>query len=308
MVVNMRTPMGVATEQTLANKLIYKRFLDAFALGATEGYRDAVSALFTSDARIHVAHPINETTGSAGYFGDVIAPMVRSFRGLHRRELILIGGEYQGGEWVASTGYFAGSFNEPWLGIPPNGRLAYVRVGEFHKMAGGRIVESYVFLGVAELIISLGLWPLSASQGYEGLVPGPATHDGIVLSPTDPERSRKTANLVDDMCSQLATPDKAWRPYWHPNMHWYGPGGFGTYVTVEDFEAFQVPFEQCFEGWGDGRADGVTTTGFRLQGGRWRLCLPQRLADDHRCSRQAVPRHRADGQTRVHARLRLVAL
>ncbi len=40
------------------------------------------------------------------------------------------------------------------------------------------IVESHVFLGFAELIIALGLWPLEESRGYEGVVPGPATHDG----------------------------------------------------------------------------------------------------------------------------------
>ena len=37
-------------------------------------------------------------------------------------------------------------------------------------MEAGQIGESYVFLGFAELIIPLDLWPLKI-QGYEGVVP-----------------------------------------------------------------------------------------------------------------------------------------
>ena len=80
---------------------------------------------------------------------------------------------------MTSTGYFHGHFENPLFGIPPSGKLAYLRFGEFHKVEDWQITESYVFLGFAELIIALGLWPLAPSQGYEGVVTGPATHDGV---------------------------------------------------------------------------------------------------------------------------------
>jgi len=255
-----RLPMGIATKQTLKNKHLYKAFLDALVHPDEARYQSAVNTLFSDDAQLNVSHPINEAIGARGYCNAVLGPMMKSFKGLYRRDYVLLGGEYEGAEWVSSTGYYAGRFRENWLGIPANGKLAYIRVGEFHKMRDARIVESYIYLGLAELIISLGLWPLAESQGYEGLLPGPATHDGFVLHQSDPERSRQTGRIVDTMCSRLATPDKGWSPFWHKNMQWYGPGGLGSYLTVEDFEAFQVPFEQTFKGWGRGREDNIHTT------------------------------------------------
>lgn len=73
--------------------------------------------------------------------------------------------------------------------------------------------------------------------------------DGNVIGPSDPERSRLTADLVEDMLKQLATQDQSWRPYWDKRMVWYGPGGLGSYATVDAFAKFQSPFEETFEGW-----------------------------------------------------------
>ena len=44
-------------------------------------------------------------------------------------------------------------------------------------------------------------------------------------------------------------------------MVWYGPGGLGTYATVEAFDQFQRPFEKTFSGWGDGKEDGISGVG-----------------------------------------------
>ena len=52
----------------------------------------------------------------------------------------------------------------------------------------------------------------------------------------------------------LATEDEAWRPFWHPNMLWYGPAGIGTTYTIERYrEQHQLPFrsqlaDKKFEG------------------------------------------------------------
>jgi predicted ester cyclase len=179
----------------------------------------------------------------------------------------MLGGEYLGTEWVTSTGYFHGHFARPLFGIPPSGKLAFLRFGEFHRMEDGRIVESHVYLGFAELIIALGLWPLAPSQGYEGVFPGPASHDGIRLGPSDPSQSRITADLVEEMLMGLASDDEAWRRYWDDRMVWYGPGGLGSYATVEGFAAFQRPFELTFDGWGDGQQDGFTDVGSNCKAG-----------------------------------------
>ena len=134
-------------------------------------------------------------------------------------------------------------------------------------MQDGKIIQSQIFLGISELLIDLGLWPLRPSGGYEGVMPGPSTHDGIVLSRSNPLQSRTSADLVEAMLMELTSSDCAWRPYWDDKMIWYGPGGFGSYFTKDAFEAFQVPFEQTFEGWGDGTREGITGVGAQCKSG-----------------------------------------
>ena len=68
--------------------------------------------------------------------------------------------------------------------------------------------------------------------------------------------------MVTQMLLQLNTPDEAWRPYWHDNMVWYGPAAFGSFVGIEKFAAFQVPFEGCFSTWVGGATKGSETKHF----------------------------------------------
>jgi len=259
-----RPAMGIATGTSDQNKALYLAFLRRFDEGDAEG---AVADIFHDAAKVNASHPINESQDCLGYFSDIITPISASFEGLTRQNYIVLDGEYLGTEWVTSTGYFHGHFSKPLFGIPASGKLAYLRFGEFHRMENGKIVESHVFLGFAELIIALGLWPLDTSRGYEGVVPGPATHDGITSGPSDPVASRASADLVEGMLKKLATADEAWRPFWHERMVWYGPGGLGSYATVEAFSTFQQPFEQTFEGWGDGSEEGITGVGADCKSG-----------------------------------------
>ncbi len=259
--------MRIATDITVRNKRLYYRFLECFESRDPRAIETAVYESFDSGAKVNASHPINEACEGVGYFNDIIAPILQAFEGCTRQNYIMIGGEYLGTEWVTSTGYFHGHFNKSLLAIPPSGKLAFLRFGEFHRMENGKIVESHVYLGFAELIIALGLWPLAKSQGYEGVIPGPATHDGIVMGPSDPIRSRASADLVESMLKKLTSEDEAWRPDWDDRMVWYGPGGLGSYATVDAFATFQRPFELTFDGWGDGQEDGFTDVGSNCKSG-----------------------------------------
>ena len=262
-----RPGMGIATQQSVDNKMIYKSYLDSYVDGNHQEINQAISNFFHRDSEINIGHPINKTKGAEGYFEDFFNPLAKAFKGLHRQDYILIGGEYLGTEWVTSTGYFYGQFSNPLLGIPPSGKLEFLRYGEFHRMINGRSVESYCFIGMAELIIHIGLWPLTPNPCYEGLVPGPSTHDGILVEDSDPKKSRLSADLVENMLLELASPNQAWRPFWDDRMVWYGPGGLGSYSTVDGFQEFQVPFENTFKGWGDGQREGITGVGSNCKGG-----------------------------------------
>lgn len=259
--------MGIGTPTSFKNKKIYANYLKSFDGLNLEDIEAQTAKMFSKKAKINASHPINEATEGIGYFTDIISPISQAFGGFSRQNYVLIGGEYLGTEWVTSTGYFYGHFKKPLFGVPPSNKMAFLRFGEFHKMEAGKIIETYVYLGLAELIIAIGKWPLALSQGYEGVVPGPATHDGILVTDSNPKTSRSSADLVEGMLKRLATENAEWKPYWHDNMVWYGPGGLGTYVTVEAFDTFQRPFEKTFSGWGDGKKDGISGVGADCKAG-----------------------------------------
>ena len=43
---------------------------------------------------------------------------------------------------------------------------------------------------------------------------------------------------------------------------WYGPGAFGSFVGVDEFASFQVPFESQFDGWSGGSKNNGLTKHF----------------------------------------------
>ncbi|MEM9351238.1 MAG: hypothetical protein AAGA47_13350 [Pseudomonadota bacterium] len=220
---------------------------------------------FATDAEINVVHPYNRQEGRESYRQQVIFPPLEAFRGLYRRDHIVMSGAFDGSEWISATGYYAGRFTAPWLGIPPTGELAYLRFGEFHRMEGREAVQSYVFLDIPEFMAACGCWPIAAgpgeTRGFRGRIPGPATQDGLAF-PRDQKRGVESAEMVTTMLRALNTPDEAWRPFWHDNMAWYGPGAFGSFLGVEAFRSFQVPFESQFEGWSGGAAGNGMTAHF----------------------------------------------
>ena len=247
---------------TLANKHRYKAFLDGLKHPDPDGFRSAVAAFISPDSNANAIHPINAMDGADGYHSQFIAPLSMAFENLYRRDDIVIAGRYEGQNWVSSTGYFVGKFNNPLFGIKPTNNLAYLRVGEFHRIENGQSVESYTFLDLPELMMHAGQWPLQRPQAFTGHVPGPATQDGLRLTSADQIQTTQTLSTIEAMLKGLATKDEAWQKYWHPNMMWYGPAAFGRYVGAEDFRGFQIPFEAAFEGWGGGLSSHTPTRHF----------------------------------------------
>lgn len=225
-----------------------------------------VRALFAPDAVINVVHPINDCTGSEDYLDRFLAPLAAAFRGLHRRDDIVIAGHFEGGDWISATGHYAGYFSAPFLGIAPTDTLAFLRFGEFHRFDGDRVVESYIFLDLPQLMIAAGQWPITDSpgtaRGYTGLIPGPATQDGLQWHDNDPAHSADGQAFITAMLQKLTDPAQGWRPYWHDNMLWYGPAAFGTFIGIEDFWDFKRPFSGAFDKWGGGAAGTGRTTHF----------------------------------------------
>lgn len=272
----------------LTNKKHLKSYLHVLAHPG--GHENAVSRFFAPDAVIHHSHPFNDLHGPQGYMDGFLSGLTDSFEGLYRRDYIVTGGDFEGADWVTCTGYYVGHFAKDWLGIKATGALAYLRVGEFHRMENGQAVETWIYLDIPELMIAAGQWPITESpgrdRGYTGPHRGPATQDGLQWTENDPARSESSAELVTEMLRKLATKDEAWRPYWHENMVWYGPAAFGSFVGIENFAGFQVPFENAFSHWSGGAAGNGVTKHFTRFGdgdyictGGWPSLLAARQGD-----------------------------
>ena len=250
---------------TLENKQALRSYCAAYRHPAADGFSGAVRAFFARDAQINVVHPFN-TFDRTTFFNEVLGSIYAAFSHVHWTDYIAFGGIFDGAIWVTSTGYVSGHFHAPFLTIQPTDTLAHLRFGEFHRMEDGRAVESYVFFDLPELMIAAGQWPIAESpgrdRGFTGYLPGPISQDGLQWGANDPERSVSSERMVTDMLRALATPDEAWRPYWHDDMLWYGPAAFGSFVGVDNFAGFQVPFEAAFEGWSGGAANNGMTAHF----------------------------------------------
>ena len=238
----------------------------AAAKAAFRGYLTAPDRdFFGPNATINVVHPFNGLSVEE-YLQDVMGALRRSFAHLKRTDYIAFGGAFNCATWVTSTGYYTGHFHAPFLTIQPTNTLANLRFGEFHRIETGRAVESYVFLDLPELMIAAGQWPIADSpgkdRGFTGYLPGPATQDGLQWPVNDTARSASSADMVTAMLRALATPDEAWRPFWHDDMMWYGPAAFGTFIGKENFAGFQVPFENAFDGWSGGASNNGMTSHF----------------------------------------------
>lgn len=251
---------------TDVNKAALRTYSEACRNPSAGEFASAAGRFFAPDATINVVHPFNEVTGAAGYIEQVLSSLNSAFSRLRRSDYIAFGGSCERADWVTCTGYYSGFFAAPWLGIRPTSALAHLRFGEFHRMENGHAVESYIFFDIPELLIAAGQWPIRDSPGHDrgftGFLPGPITQDGLQWHGNDSARSASSAEMVTQMLRSLATEDEAWRPYWHKDMLWYGPAAFGSFVGIDDFAGFQVPFENTFSEWIGGATPGSQTRHF----------------------------------------------
>ena len=230
------------------NKIIYKKFCDTFLYDAQDKLKSAINIFFDKDAIINVVEPVNEIKGKEELINKFFLPMLNSFPDLYRRTDIFFAGISKNQEWVTSSGHFVGTFENNWMGIPANNKLTYLRYGEFHRMQNGQAVETYLFFDLIDLLRQIDKWPLiTKSLGDENFIPGPITSEGILLETQNLKETKTSLVMVEEMLKNLYTKEQSWRKYWHPNMMWYGPSGYGSNIGVDGFALFQLPYESVFD-------------------------------------------------------------
>lgn len=195
-------------------------------------------------------HPLNSITGSEALDFCFYQPLFHSFPDLRRKTDIFLSGNFREKEWISATGHFIGTFTHDWLGIPASGKVAYIRFGQFSRIEEGKIVETRILFDLIDLMRQVGIHVLPQSRGTEGVVSGPSTKDGVLLSEQDPTASRKSLELVESMIFGLKAYDQSnltsmgMNRFWHPQkMVWYGPTGIGTTYGLKGFQQdHQQPF------------------------------------------------------------------
>lgn len=213
-------------------------------------FRSAIASSFVPNALIQLGHPFETLDGPEDFLATAIMPLATAFPDLERRDMIILAGEADTGTyWIGCCGYYTGTFERPFLDIPPTGHHASMRFHEFYRIEDGRVSEFQGLWDIPELMLQAGAWPMVPSLGREWLVPSPATQDGLSITTRDNDHSQKSQELVSAMIDGLSRYAEGGvaamqlEKYWHPHFSWYGPSGIGTTRGIDGFRNWhQIPF------------------------------------------------------------------
>jgi len=207
----------------------------------------------TEDVQWHVSAPINDLHSKTKVISEFWQPLQHALPDIERKPFINIENEYQGNQWIASTGNFGGTFTKDLLGIPATNRTLYLRYTELVQLEGSKIKTCYIILDFLDAMNQAGVNPLRKSLGHAGLVMPPSTMDGLSRAGVTTEASEKSQQLVLNMLEELGRFDgkslesMQLQNYWHNDFMWYGPAGIGTTRGIDGFRAnHQGPFVFSF--------------------------------------------------------------
>ena len=214
------------------------------------------AAHLSADTVWDVAHPINRLEGREAVLEGFVRPLRAALSHVRRRDSIFIGGRNRrgGGDWTASVTHYLGNFQAPLAGIAPNGRLVFLRSGEFYRLEGGCIAEAKILVDFLDLLRQTGRFPLARMPGTEMLFPDPASGDGVL--PGSRGRGEAALDVVEAMQGDLHVYDRETMEsarqtgaggYWHDDMLWYGPAGIGSSYRWSGFvKDHREPFLRAF--------------------------------------------------------------
>ena len=202
-------------------------------------------------------HPFDEIAGPEAVARRFWLPLRQALSRMQNRVDIFFAGENRlpdgSGCWVVSMGHLMGLFDQPWLGIPPTGRMAFLRYAAFHRVETGRIVETAMYFDIPHLMLQAGLQPFPPQTGAHLVQPGPQTHDGLLFDPQPAARGDRTQALIDAMIGDLGQwqggmpLEEELARTWADDMIWWGPAGIGaTYTIARYARQHSGPFRAGF--------------------------------------------------------------
>ncbi len=247
-----KTEFGALFQQ---EKHLVRAFYDALDGGNSAS--DALSAYTSLDYTWRGFHPFNELNGANAVATTFWNPLRKSLTRLQRRQDIFIAGrnEIDGFQsvWVVSMGHLMGLFDQPWLGIPPTGKMALLRYCEFNRVADDKIAETAMYFDIPHLMVQAGLEPFPPQTAAQLVQPGPMTHAGLLWNEQPEGEGTKTLDAINAMIGDLGTwqlglpLEEELARTWHDDMIWWGPTGIGATYTIERYaKQHSAPFRAAF--------------------------------------------------------------
>jgi len=242
-------------------KQIVRSFMAAFEEAKTSELSAVLSEHTSPDYHWRGMHPFYEQDSARNVVENFWAPLRTSFTSLMRREDIFFAGENIAQEeksvpgiWTCSMGHFRGLHDEPWLGIAPTHKIAHIPYAEFHRIEGGLITESALFIDIVKVMQQAGFNPFPHQTGACFTHPGPMSHDGVLTDQHEPAEGKETIALLTRMIDDLSAlnvsgedrcPPEWLARTWRDDMAWYGPGGVGAAYTIPRYQdQHQYPFRE----------------------------------------------------------------
>lgn len=253
--INIKPSQNSVKNKSLYHKKMVASFIQEMnnASNSKAKFTSIFKKYFAKEIVLNITKPFEEIKGLKGYENDFWTPLMNAFPDLEDQPYILIGGEYEGRNYVSFTGNFIGTFKKAWLGIPPNNQPTWLRYSATFLIEKNKIVKAWYFFDMLDVMRQSG-YHFFPNRGIEIVPPAPMTGDGIVTYETDKAEGQKTLHLINSMLNGLGDYDgntiesMGQTRFWDTkNMMWYGPSGIGTTRGLKGFENnHQVPFLTAF--------------------------------------------------------------
>ncbi|SMP16121.1 ester cyclase [Shimia sagamensis] len=238
-------------------KSIVRQFYAEMDSASVKNIPNVIAKFCGTDLLWRGFHPFDELCGPQNVAEQFWQPLRRSLTRIQRRLDVFFAGENGiadvGGTWVCSMGHLMGLFDAPWLGIPPTGKMAFLRYCAFHRVADGKITETAMYFDLPHLMVQAGLHPFPDQTAAQLVQPGPMTHDGLLFAPQPAEEGVKTLATIEAMIADLGQWDSTLSledelaQTWHDDMIWWGPTGIGATYTIERYaKQHSGPFRAGF--------------------------------------------------------------